>query len=222
MRFFNFVDDSVEFFFLSFINRILQIFTQHRLVGRDFNYVHAINITEFLLLCQRRTCHAGFFLILIKEILESYRGKRFALPLYLHMLFCLDRLMQAVRITAPWHNTSSKFIYDDDFLILYHIILVTKHQIMSAKSQNHIMLNFEIFCICKILNMEEILNLLDAFCSKIYYFILFIDNKVSCLLLLYAHDRIYFAEFRQILAPDQLPCQNITSLIQTGRLSALP
>ena len=125
--FLNFLDHCPELFLLRLIYGILQILTDHWLVGRNLNHVHTINIAEFLFLCQSRTGHAGFFGIFIEEILEGNRSQRLALTFHLHMLLGLNCLVQAIGITAPRHNTPRKFIYNQHLLILHHIILVTEH-----------------------------------------------------------------------------------------------
>ena len=136
--------------------------TCNRLVCWNLNYVHAVDVTKLSLLRKRCTSHTALFIKFIKEVLEGDSCKCFALSLYLYMLLCLDSLMQSVRITASRHDTSGKLIYDKHLIILYHIILITEHHIVCFECHDHIMLNFKILRICKVINMEELLYLLNT------------------------------------------------------------
>ena len=49
---------------------IMMIDTLDRFIGRDFNNVHTVNITELLFLCECCTSHTGLFVKFVKEVLE--------------------------------------------------------------------------------------------------------------------------------------------------------
>jgi len=117
------------------------------------------------------------------------------------MLFRFYRLMKSVRITAPRHNTSGKFIYNQYFIVLHHIILVTEHQIMRTQSKNNIMLNLQVLCIGKVVNVEELLNLLHAIFGQIYILLFLIYNKVSRLLNFFTHNSVHLGELSACLTP---------------------
>ena len=80
----------------------------------------------------------------IKQILECNGRQRLTLTFHLYMFLRLNRLMQTIRITASRHDTSGKFIYDQYFIILNHIILVTEHQVMRTECQDNVMLDFQV------------------------------------------------------------------------------
>ena len=122
--------NGVKLLFPGLVNGILQVLSRNRLIGRNLDDIHAINITEFPLLCTGHTC---FLFKFIKEVLERNRCKGFALTLHLYMLFCLNCLVQAVRITSSRHDTSGKLVHDQHLLILYHIILIPEHQVIGPK-----------------------------------------------------------------------------------------
>ena len=63
--------NRTEFFLLGLIYRILMIHTRNRTVGWNLNNVHAVNVTELLLLSESRTGHTCLLLELVKEVLES-------------------------------------------------------------------------------------------------------------------------------------------------------
>ena len=222
MSLLHFITHSPEFFFLGLIYSIFHIHTDHRYIRRDFYNIHAVDLTELLLLCQRRTCHTALFLIFIKQILERDRCKSFALPFYFHALLGLNCLMKTVRISSSGHDTSRKLIDDQNFVILHHIILVAEHQVVGTESQNNIMLNLQIFRICKIINVEEFLYLLHTVFCKVDRLFFLIDNKVSCLLNLLAHNGIDLGKLTAGFSSFHLSCQNIAGLIELCRLTALP
>ena len=62
------------------------------------------------------------------------------------------------------------------------------------------MLDFLIFRVRIVVQMEEILHFLHTGCCQIDYLILFINNKISGFLLLNTHDGIQFAQILHILA----------------------
>ena len=200
MRFQHGVHDSVQLFLSRLVHSVLSVFPDNGLVGRNFNDIHAIDIAELPLLRKRRTGHTRFLFKQIKEILEGNIGERLALALYLHMLLCLDCLMQTVRITAPRHNTTGKFVYNQHLIVLDYIVLIPKHQVVGSQRQNNIMLYFQILRVRKVLNAEEFFYLFHAGFRQVDYLILFIDNKVAGFLLYHAHNRIDFGQILHILA----------------------
>ena len=62
--------------------------------------------------------------------------------------------------------------------------------------------------------MEELLDLFYALCRKVYDLIFFIYDKVSGLLDLLTHNGIKFVKLGRFLTAGQLPCQNITYLVE--------
>ena len=70
MTFFNFMTDGIEFSVLGFVNRIVLIDSDNGNVRRNFDNVHSVDLTEFLLFCKSCTGHAGFLFKFIKEVLE--------------------------------------------------------------------------------------------------------------------------------------------------------
>ena len=66
------------------------------------------------------------------------------------MLFCLNRLMQTVGVTASRHDTSGKLIDDHNLIILYDVILITEHQIVRTQCQIDIVLDLKVLWIRKV------------------------------------------------------------------------
>ena len=214
--------NSLEFFFSCFIDSVLLIDTCHRLIRGDRYHIHAVNVTELLFLRERRTCHARFFLKFIKEILEGNVGERLALPLHLHMLLRLNRLMQTVGITPPRHDTPCKLIHDHNLIVGHHVILIAEHQVMRPQSQYDIMLDFQIFRIRQVLDLEEALHLGNALCSQVHHLVLLVHDEVSGLLPLHAHDGIHLGKLFHVLAAGKLFRQNVARLVKFRGFAALP
>ncbi len=211
----------MEFFLLGHIYGVIQILSDYRFIGGNLNNVHAVNVTELLLLCQGRTCHTGLLCIFVKEILEGDRRERLALPLYLHMLLSLDGLVQSVGIPSSRHDTSRKLIYDQHLVFLHHIVLIPVHQAVGTKGQVHIMLDLQVLRVSQVLNLEELLYLFDTVGRQVYHLILLVDHVVAGLGNLLTHNGGHLRHFTAGLAPLQLPCQNIADLVKLRGLSAL-
>ncbi len=61
-------------------------------------------------------------------------GKRLAFVLNLDAFFGLNRLMQPFAVAAALHETASKLVDDDDFVVLHHVVLVALHQDVRLKA----------------------------------------------------------------------------------------
>ena len=96
MCLYNICNNCIKLVFLCLVYGIIIINTCDRQIGRNFNNIHTIDITELLLLSQSRTCHTGFLLIFIKEVLERNGSQGLALSLDLHMLLRLNCLMKTI------------------------------------------------------------------------------------------------------------------------------
>ena len=221
MGLFNLIYNSTVFFFLSHVNRIIQVNSSYWSVCRNHNNVHTINITELFFLGKCGTCHTRLFIVLIEEVLESDGSQGLTFPFYLNMFFCLNRLMQTIRITSSRHDTSGKLINDHNLIIFYYIVLITEHQIISTECQVHIVLNLQILCICQILNIEELLYFFYTLLCQSNDFIFFINDKVTSLSDLFSHNSCHLGHFSTGFTFLKLTCQNICNLIQSGRLTAL-
>ena len=205
----------------SLVYGILEILTHNRTVGGNLNDIHTVDLPELLLLRESRTGHACLFPIFIEEVLEGNVCQSFALTLYLHMLLCLNRLVQSVGITAARHNTAGKFVYNQNLIVLHHVILVPEHQIVCTQSQNYIVLNLQILRVRQILNVEILLHTLHAVIGEINNLVLLIDDKLAGLHDFLAHNGIHLGKFPAGLAPLHSLSQSIADLIELRGLSAL-
>ena len=83
------------------------------------------------------------------------------------------------------------------------------------------MLDFQVLRICQVFNIKVFLNLLDTVQSQVDNLILLIDNEISGLLNLLAHDGGQLRELGRRLALLQLLCQNVADFVELRGLSAL-
>ncbi len=169
-----------EFLFFRHVNRIVQVFTDHRTVGRDLHNVHAVDLTELFFLGQSRTGHTGFLVIFIEEVLEGDGCQRLALTSYFYMLFCLNRLMESIGVTAARHDTAGKLINDENLVVFYHIVADRGTSgCVALKCQNDVVLDLQVLRICQVLDMEEILHLLNAQLRQVYNLVFLIDDEIA-------------------------------------------
>ena len=76
----NFLDlfhNGFEFADFAFVDLVVEVFSYHRAVCRNFDNVKSVYLSELVLFRQRRTGHARKFFVKPEKILECYRGKRF-------------------------------------------------------------------------------------------------------------------------------------------------
>ena len=137
------------------------------------------------------------------------------------MLLGLDGLMQTVRITAARHDTSGEFIDNENFIVLYDIIMILLHQVVGAQRENDAVLDLQIFRIRKVADVEELLRLRDALLCEVHDLVLLVDEKVSGLLLLDAHDGINLRKVLDVLASLHLLGKNVAGLINLRGFTAL-
>ena len=195
-------NNRLVLFSLGLVDRIFIVHTDDRNIGRDLNNIHSVDLAEFLFLRERGTGHTGFLLVFVKQILECDRRQRLGFTSDLDMLLRLNGLMQTVRITAAGHNTSGELVDDHDFIFRRHnIILITMHQIVCAQRQNDVVLDLQIFRISEVVDMEELLHPAYTFLGQVDLFLFLIDDKVTGLHDIFAHDRIHLSELAARLAP---------------------
>ena len=221
MRFLHSLNDRAELLLLRHIDGIIQVLPGDRLIRRDLNDIHAIDIAELLLFRQGGTGHAGFLLIFVEEVLEGNGREGLGLSLDLDMLLRFDRLVQAVGIASSGHDTPRELIDDQDLIILYDIILIPVHQVVGAQRQDDIVLDLDILRIRQVVDLEETLALRDALLGQRDDLILLIDNEISGLGDLLAHEGCHLRHLAACLAPLQLPGEDVAGFVKLGRLSAL-
>ena len=221
MRFNDILHNSMEFLFFCHIYGIVIIDTRDRTVSRNLNNVHAVDLTELFLFRKGCTGHTGFFVKFVEEVLESNGCQSLGLTAYLYVLLCLNSLMEAIRIATARHDTSGKLVYDQDLVILDHIVLILEHQIVGTQSQDNIVLDLQVFRISQVIDVEEFFHFFHTLFGQVYDLIFLINDKITCLCDLLAHDGSHLGHFSAGFTALQLFCQDIAGLIQLGGFAAL-
>ena len=80
-----------------------------------------------------RAGHAGELLIKPEIILNRDRGQRLRLAIDLHAFLRFDRLMQSIAPAAARHFASGKFVDDDDFVFLDHVLHIFFEEAVGAE-----------------------------------------------------------------------------------------
>ena len=95
------------------------------------------------------------------------------------------------------------------------------HQIMCTKCKDDVVLDFQVFRICQVLDIKEFLNLLDTLLGKVDDLVLLIYDEVTGLDNLLTHDGCHLGHFMAGLTTLQLLCKDIAHFIKLGGLAAL-
>ncbi len=221
MRFLHSSDDRAEFLGARLINRVIEVFTGDRNVRRNLDYIHSVDIPEFCFFRQCCTGHTAFLIKFIKEVLERDCRERFRFAVDLHVLLRFNGLVQTVTVAAARHDTAGKFVNDEDFIILNDIVLITVHDIVCAERELHIMLDFEVFRVCVVLEVEVLFHLRDAVRRHRDVLFFFIDHEIAGFLLAFAHQDVELRRFDDVLAALHALRERIADFIELSRFSGL-
>ena len=123
------VDDGLVLASFRSIYGILQVISDNRLVGRDDNNVHVVNVSEFPFLRLGGTRHSRKLLIHSEIVLQCDGRKRLGFRAHEHVFLSLDSLMESVAVSSSEHETSRELIYDHNLAVLYYIVDITLHHI---------------------------------------------------------------------------------------------
>ena len=174
-----------------FIHHVRVIQTNHRLIGGNFDNIQTVNCLEFLCLCGSSARHTGQLVIKAEVILEGNGGKGLVLFLNIHMLLRLDRLVKALRIPSAQHQTTGKFIHDDDLAVFHDIIDIAFHDTVSLQRLIDMVAEGSVFDIRQILQPEGLLRFRDAAGGQCGGFRFFIHHIVGIQIFLFFFLLVY-------------------------------
>ena len=180
------------------INGILQVISDNRLVRRDNDYVHVVDISEFAFLGLRRTGHPRELLIHSEVILQRYRCKCLRFRTHQHVFLGFDRLVESVAVSSSEHQTSRELIDDDDLAVLYDIVYITLHHVSGLQSLQHVMVYFHVLRVREVLHAEILFTLLDTFVGE--------------------RDLLVFFFYRKVVLYLQRPDESVRTLVHVCRL----
>ena len=109
---------------LSAINPVRRVRSYHRFISRHNHHLQLINLAKFFGVGIGSSRHPRQFFIHSEIILESDRRQSPAFLLDPNAFFGFDRLVQAAGITPTEHQTSGKFINNNDFSVFNDVIAV--------------------------------------------------------------------------------------------------
>ena len=87
--------------------------------------------------------------------------------------------MQTIGITAARHDTAGELIDDQNLVVFDYVILVAVHQIIGTQCQDDVVLDFQVFRVGEVLDMEEVLDFLHTVIGQGNEFVLLVDDEVS-------------------------------------------
>ena len=172
------VGDGLKLIFLFGKNSIIKVFPYNRFVGRNYHYIHIVNVTEFLFLCFCGTCHSGQLVIHSEVVLKSDGSKGFGLRTHQNAFLCLDCLVEPVAVSSSEHETACKFINNDDFSILYYIVHIPFHYGSGFKSFQNVMVYFHVFRVTEVFNVKEFFRFGHACVCQTYSLFLFFNCEI--------------------------------------------
>ena len=118
MIFTDLIYGSFKLFTLGFENQIFFIIPLDRAIGRNYHHIQLINLVEFTLFRFGCTRHPRKFVIHPEIVLQRDSCVRLGRGLYFNLLFRLNSLVKAIRITATGKHPPRMFIYNLYFAVL--------------------------------------------------------------------------------------------------------
>ena len=133
VAFFDVFDDGLEFFFGRTENLVVEVFALYGAVGRDDDGFEVVDALELESLGIGGTGHAGKFGVQAEVVLEGDGGEGLVFAFDFHAFFGFDGLVQAFGPAAAGHQTTCKFVNDDDFAVLDDVVLIFVEQRVRAQ-----------------------------------------------------------------------------------------
>ena len=171
-------DDRRVFRADGFVDDVVVVDADHRLVGRDFDDVEHVDLAELVLFGHRRSGHAGELVVHAEVVLEGDRRERLVLAGDLHALLGLDRLMQAVRIPPAGHDAAGERVDDQDLAVLDDVVDVQLHIAARVQGVVDVVHDLVVFGVAQVFHVEEGFRLPDAVRCQDRRLRLFVDDVV--------------------------------------------
>ena len=124
MTFHDFLADGIPLVGLAHVNFIVFVLSSHSLVGGNNYYFKAVNLIEFNGFCFCSTSHSRKLVVHAEEVLEGDGGQGSISLGDFNVFLGFDGLMKTISVTAPFQDTTSKFIYNLNLTIPHHVVHV--------------------------------------------------------------------------------------------------
>ena len=154
------------------------VHTDHRLIRRHYNDRQLVDLEELVFLRLGRAGHARQFFVHAEIILEGDGGQSLGFPLDLHAFLGFDGLMKPVGIAAAVHQAAGKFVHDNDFVALHHIIPISVHDGFRPKSRVKAVGILDIFRGVEILHPQHRLDLMHRLVAGGHRLLLLINGII--------------------------------------------
>ena len=182
VQFHDFFHDRPVLGRLGLVDHVRVIGTDHGLVGRNHDNIQAVDLLEFLFFRLGRTGHAGQLFVHTEIILECDGSQRLAFTLHHHAFLGFNGLVQAFGIPAPVHETSGKFVDDDDLSVFHHIIPVADHQGLGLDGAHNMVGEVHaVLCVVQVADAQRLFRFGDTCLGRRNLFLLFVNGIIFAL-----------------------------------------
>src|SRR4051794_17843108 len=130
-------------------------------VGGDLDHVQAIDLDELLLLGLGGAGHAGELVVEPEVVLDRDRRDGDELLLDPHALLRLDRLVQALRPAAPFHDPAGELVDDLDLAVLDDVVDVALVERLRLEPLVQVVDELGVARVVQVVDPEGALDLLD-------------------------------------------------------------
>ena len=175
------VGDGVELGVDGAVDQVLVVLARHGAVGRDDLDGQLVDLAELGVLGKRGTGHAGELLVQTEVVLQGDGGQGLGLRPDIHPFFGFDCLMQTVAEAAAVHETTGKFVDNQDLTVLHDVVHIPFHQVVGTKCLIHIVVQLHVVRIREVLNIKVLLALRHTFIRQGNLVVLLVDLVIRIL-----------------------------------------
>ena len=118
------LDHRVELGVLRLVDEVGLIGANHRSVRRNDHDIEVVDLLELLPLRPGCAGHSRQLLVHTEVVLEGDTRQGDVFPLNVNPFLGFDRLMQALRVPPPWHQSTSELVDDDDLTVRIDDVLI--------------------------------------------------------------------------------------------------
>ena len=175
-------DDGVPLLRQRAIDHVGIVPAHHRHVRRNhdnFQFVSRMKLAGFGF---RGAGHARKLLVEPKIILQRDRRQRLVLALDLYLFLRFDGLMQSVRPTPPFHQTSGEVIDDDHLAVLHDVLMIQTVKRVGFQCLLDTVQQLHVRRIVKIADAEQLFRFVHAIFGQHRGMVLLVDDVIAGLL----------------------------------------
>ena len=155
------VEHRVVLRFLGLEDVVVLVVARDLHVRRDLDDMQVVDLDELLLLGLRGTGHPGELLVEAEVVLERDRRERDVLLLDRHALLGLDRLVEAFRPAAAFHDPARELVDDLDLAFLDDVVDVALEERLRLQRLVQVVHVLHVAGVVEVLDPERALDLVD-------------------------------------------------------------